>query len=256
MLRFQHWLAPIARRTGVVALVTLAAGASAAAQVESGNGFLIGTPKTSLTVRGGWALAAAHSDVFSFTTNQLTLDRGDFSSPALDVDVAFRIAPRTDVMFSTTFAETRKKSEFRRFIDNNDRPIEQQTQFVRVPLTLSLKQYLSSRGRSIGKLAWIPSRVAPYAGAGAGLMWYDFRQHGDFVDFQTMDVFNAVLESKGWAPTAHGFAGIEIAVSPRLGIVTETRYVTSHATLGSDFSDFAKIDLSGFSTTAGLTVRF
>jgi hypothetical protein len=256
MLRLQRWLVMTARRTRVVALITFAAGVPAAAQVESGNGFLIGTPNTSLTIRGGWALAAAHSDVFSFTTNQLTLDRGDFSSPALDVDVGFRIAKRTDVLFSTTFAETRKKSEFRRLIDNDNQAIEQQTQFVRLPLTVSLKQYLSSRGRSIGKLAWIPSRVAPYVGAGAGIMWYDFRQQGDFVDFQTMDVFNAVLESKGWAPTAHGFAGIELSVSPRLGLVTETRYVTSHAKLGSDFSNFAKIDLSGFSTTAGLTVRF
>ncbi len=255
MPSLQRRLAPLARLSRVVAALTFAA-APLAAQVESGNGFLIGTPKASLTIRGGWALAAAHSDVFSFTTNQLTLDRGDFSSPALDVDLAFRVAKRTDVMFSTTVAATRKRSEFRHLIDNNDLPIEQQTQFVRVPLTLSVKQYLSDRGRSIGKLAWIPARLAPYAGAGAGAMWYHFQQNGDFVDFQTMDVFNARLESEGWAPTAHAFAGLEVSLSPRLGLVTETRYVTSHARLGSDFDGFSKIDLSGFSTTAGLTVRF
>jgi hypothetical protein len=255
MSSLQRRFAPLARLSRVVAAITIAA-APAAAQVESGNGFLIGTPTVSLTIRGGWALAAAHSDVFSFTTNQLTLDRGDFSSPALDVDLAVRVAKRTDVMFSTSFTETRKKSEFRRLIDNNDQPIKQQTQFVRVPLTVSVKQFLSNRGRSIGKLAWIPARIAPYVGTGAGLMWYSFRQDGDFVDFQTMDVFNSVLESKGWTPTAHAFAGAEVSVSPRLGIVTETRYVTSHAKLGSDFADFAKIDLSGFSTTAGLTIRF
>lgn len=247
--------APIRRLSRVVALLSLAAG-PAAAQVETGNGFLIGTPRASLSARGGWALASAHSDLFSFTTNNLTLDRGDFSSPAVDVDFAVRIASRTDVMFSSALAQTRKRSEFRRFIDNNDQPIEQRTHFLRIPLTVSVKQYLSSRGRSIGTLAWIPSRLVPYVGAGAGAMWYNFRQNGDWVDFQTMDVFNAWMESQGWTPTAHGFAGLEVSVSPRWGIVTETRYVTSHATLGADFTNFAKIDLSGFSTTAGFTVRF
>ena len=245
----------LARLYRVAVAITLGA-APAASQVESGNGFLIGTPKGSLTIRGGWAIAAAHSDLFSFTTTHLTLDRGDFSSPAVDADLAVRVARRTDVMFSTTVAEMLKRSEFRSLIDNNDQPIEQRTHFVRVPLTLSVRQYLSNRGRSIGELAWIPVRFAPYVGTGAGLMWYRFQQDGDFVDFQTMDVFNTKLESKGWAPTAHAFAGAELSVSPRLGIVTEARYVTSHAKLADDFAGFSKIDLSGFSTTAGLTIRF
>jgi hypothetical protein len=251
----QRRFALLARLFGVASF-TLAATAPLAAQVESGNGFLIGTPTMSLTIRGGWALAAAHSDLFSFTTNQLTLDRGDFSSPAVDVDLGLRVGRRTDVLFSAGLAETRKKSEFRGFIDNSGLPIEQRTQFARVPLAVSVKQYLSDRGRSIGKLAWIPARVAPYVGAGGGAMWYQFRQYGDFVDFKTMDVFGATLESKGWTPMGQAFAGAELSVSPRFAIVTETRYVAARKELESDFANFAPIDLAGFSTTAGLTIRF
>lgn len=256
MPSIKHRLVPFVRLMRVCASLTLVAAGPLVGQVGDGDGFLIGTPRANLAIRGGWALAAAHSDLFSFTTNQLTLDRGDFSSPALDVDFGIRLAKRTDLLFSAGVAETRKKSEFRRFIDNNDRPIEQQTQYARVPLTLSVKQYLLDRGRSIGRLAWVPSRIAPYVGAGGGFMWYDFRQQGDFVDFQTLDVFPSTLESKGWTPMAHAFVGAEVSISPRLGIVTETRYVRASSNLSADFSNFSAIDLSGFSTTAGLTVRF
>jgi hypothetical protein len=226
------------------------------AQVASGNGFLVGTPIGSVAVRGGWAVASARSDLFSFTTEQLTLDRGDFSSPTLDVDLAFRIRPRTDLVISTGVSGVRKRSEFRNFIDNDDLPIEQRTAFVRVPVTLGVKQYLSDRGRAIGRLAWIPSRVAPFVGAGGGAMWYSFRQDGDFIDFKTNDVFNAVLESKGWTPTAHALIGADVSVHPRVALVTEARYGWSKGTLRQDFTGFDRIDLSGFSTTAGLAVRF
>ena len=239
-----------------LSLAALVAAAPVAAQVGDGNGFLIGTPRGTLSLRGGWALAAARSDVFNFTTEQLTLDRGDFSSPALEADLALRLGRRTDIVFSTAVAGTKKRSEFRKFIDNAGLPIEQRTTFFRVPVTLSVKQYLTDRGRSIGKLAWIPSRVSPYVGVGAGAVWHQLKQVGDFIDFKTMDVFPGYLESKGWSGTAHAMVGGEFSISPRFAIVSEARYAWSKATLNGLFTGFEPIDLSGLSTTAGIAVRF
>jgi hypothetical protein len=225
-------------------------------QVASGRGFLLGAPDGSLTIRGGWALASAGSDIFSFTTGLLTINRHDFSSPTLAGDLAFRVLSRTDVVISTGYSGMRTGSEFRGFIDNNDQPIEQTTEFLRVPVTLSVKQYLTNRGRSIGQLAWIPSRFAFYVGAGGGATWYRFNQHGDFIDFTDNSVFSAVLQSDGWAPEAHVMTGVEWNLNARFAAVTEARYERSHATLSADFHQFAPIDLSGFTTTAGIAVRF
>jgi len=207
-------------------------------------------------LRGGWALASAGSDIFSFTTDNLTLNRRDFSSPTIAADLAFTLASRTDLVVSTAYEGMRRRSEFRGFIDNNDQPIEQNTQFIRVPVTMSVKRYLTSRGRSIGQLAWIPSRFSAYVGAGGGATWYRFQQEGDWIDFKTNDVFSALMKSDGWTPTMHLLAGAEWSLSARMSAVTEARYERSHATLGQDFSGFAPIDLSGFSTTAGIAVRF
>lgn len=235
----------------------LAPGAGARAQVAGGDGFLVGRPQGSVTLHGGWASASARSDLFSFTTNQLTLKRGDFSSPTAGADIALRIRDRTDIVFSAEMAGVDKGSSFRNYLDNNDQRIEQQTRFERVPLTVSVKEYLRDRGRAIGHLAWIPTRIAPYVGVGGGAMWYKFQQTGDFIDFnQNFDVFPAVLQSSGWAPTAHVMAGAEFSIDPRFAFVTEARYGWSRAALDGDFSGFDRIDLSGFSTTAGIAVRF
>ena len=76
-------------------VVASAAAPSLAGAQDAGNGFLFGAPTGSLTIRGGWAVASAKSDLFAFTTEQLTLNRRDFSSPSGDADLAFFVTPRT-----------------------------------------------------------------------------------------------------------------------------------------------------------------
>ncbi|MGH7617796.1 MAG: hypothetical protein ACREPM_11250 [Gemmatimonadaceae bacterium] len=245
----------LARAVGFASLVAAPFSASSA-QVAAGHGFLLGAPDGSITFRGGWALASASSDIFSFTTDNLTVNRGDFSSPAWGADLAFNIASRTQVVISSGYGGMHKRSEFRHFIDNNQQPIEQNTAFVRIPVSASVKQYLTPRGRSVGRLAWIPARFAAYVGAGAGATWYEFKQNGDFIDFTDNSVFPSTLQSDGWAPSAHVFVGGEWSLTARLSAVTEARYERSHATLSTDFTGFGPIDLSGFTTTAGLAVRF
>lgn len=242
-------------RPTAVLLALVASSVSAHAQ-DAGRGFLFGAPTGSFTVRGGWALARAQSDFFAFTTENLTLKRGDFSSPALDGDLAFRVTSRTDIVVSSGISGMRRRSEFRNYIDNNDQPIEQTTTFKRIPLTIGVRQYLTSTGRSIGRFAWIPTRVAPYVGAGGGTMFYSFRQDGDFINFQTTDVFPSTYASNGWTGTAYANAGLDYSLGPRFALTSEARYSWSSAELSRDFSGFGKLDLSGLSTTVGFAVRF
>ncbi|MEJ7812147.1 MAG: hypothetical protein WKG32_17165 [Gemmatimonadaceae bacterium] len=236
------------------ALSGLANPAPAAAQ-RSGRGFLFGEPLGSIALRGGFSRATAGSDVFSFATDELTLGRGDFSGISLGGELSFRVAPRVDVLVGAAYAGSSAASEIRKWTDQDDRPIEQTTSFRRVPVTASLKLYLADRGRSVGRLAWIPSRYAPYVGVGGGLMWYRFRQDGDFVDVNTLAVFPDRFDSRGWTPTAHGMAGVDFSFSPRLALTGEGRYGWAKARLSEDFSGFDRIDLSGFSATLGFLVR-
>ena len=210
----------------------------------------------SIGIKGGYARAQAGSEVFDFARRELTLDIGDFSSSAWGAELAVRATERLDVAGEVGVARSRTWSEFRDWVDLDDLPIEQSTTFLRVPVTLSVKYYLRDRGRSVSDFAWIPVKWSPYIGAGGGALWYRFEQEGAFVDFQTLDVFDALYLSEAMTSTAHVFTGVGISLSPRVVLTGEGRYSWGRAEMGTDFVDFDQIDLSGFQATAGLSFRF
>ena len=243
-------------RMAVAAVALILASPGSARAQSSGDGFLFERPRGGIVLRGGLAATTAGGDLYSFLTDQFTLSKGDFRAPALGVDVLVRVAPRLDLDFGVGFSGSKKASEFRHFVDFDNLPIEQTTSLVRLPLTAGARVYLAPPGRSIGKFAWIPTKVVPYVGAGGGMMWYRFRQAGDFIDFATTDVFPDAFESSGWTSTAHGFAGVDYSLSPRLALNGEARYTWAKAQLGKDFTGFDGIDLSDIGVTLGLNVRF
>lgn len=248
---FAHGATPVA-----AALVALLVLAPAARAQTGGDGFLFRPPVGSLTLHAGVDRALGHSEIFDFSRERLTLGSNAFTGVSLGADLGIALNDRLDLVLGVAHARSTADSHFRKFVDTDDREIEQTTRFQRTPVTATMRAYLVPRGRSIGRFAWIPSQLAPYVGAGGGAMWYRFAQDGDFVDEQTLDVFPATLRSSGWAPTAHALAGLDVSLSPHVALNTEARYSWARAAMDRDFSDFDRIDLSGLGVTAGLTFRF
>ncbi len=226
------------------------------AQSKGGDGFLFSPPRGTLSIRGGYARPNASSDVFSFVTKRLTLDRGDFGGLSFATDLAFRVHSRVDVLLGTGISTRVARSEYRDFVDDDDLPIEQRTTFRRIPFTAGLKLHLRPEGRTIGSLAWVPNKLSPYVAAGGGVMYSLFKQDGDFVDFQTLDVFGSSLRSTDWSAMAFGSVGTTYSLTPRVGLNAELRYEQARGALSSDFRDFSPIDLSGVGLTAGFLFRF
>jgi hypothetical protein len=223
---------------------------------HAGDGFLFHPPAGTLGFRGGFAYAMANSDVFSFVTNQLTVDRFDFSSPTFGANIAIRLSSSTDILFDASYANSSHRSEFRDWVDQNDLPIEQTSSLRRIPITLGLRRYITSRGRSIGQFAWVPARRALYLGVGGGMMEYKFDQIGDFIDFSTLNVFHDEFVSQAWTPVAHAAAGLDVAFGGGFSMVNiEARYTWARGPMGPDYVGFNRIDLSGLALTAGLTFR-
>lgn len=245
-------------RTAIVAravILTIVLALPLSAQSRVGDGYLLHSPQGRFSVRGGYALATAGSDVFDDAVRNLTLDRRDFSGFTIGAELAFVASPRFDVGIDVGYSRSNKGSEFRNFIDNDDQPIQQATKFERVPIMVNARAYLSNPGRSVGKLAWIPAQFAPWVGVGGGLMWYRFNQVGDFVDFENNNVFFDTIESSGTSLAAQGMAGVDVTITPRMAITGDARYVWAKGNLQPDFSGFDRIDLSGASLTLGLTFR-
>jgi len=244
-------LLPLILGAGAV-FVSLAPGA----QAQQGPDFLFRRPWVGIGLSLGYAQPRAASDLFDFTREHLTVDKGDFGAPVFQGEIAVRATEKLDIGVGVGWSGTRTRSEFRDWIGTDNLPIEQTTRFVRVPLTLVVKAYLYERGRSLGRFAWVPAKWSPYVGGAVGGVWYKFEQDGEFVDYETLDVYRDYYLSKGWAPTAHVLAGAELTLLPRVALTAEGRYSWGSTKLSRDFVDFDDIDLAGFQATGGVSLRF
>jgi len=218
--------------------------------------FLFGRPRGSLGIRGNFVMPSEGSDIFDFVQEQLTIEKGDFAGPGFSADVGWSLTERLDIVGGFEFARKTVQSEYRNFVDNDLRPIEQETQLDQNLLTGSLRFALTPRGTRAGSYAWVPSRFTPYVGAGGGMMWWRFQQTGDFVDFEDLEVFPDTFRSDGLAPTGHLFGGADIQLYKRFAVSVEGRYVWASGTLDEEYVGFEPIDLSGFRFSAGFNVVF
>jgi hypothetical protein len=250
----------------VASALVLLAPSSAAAQQEDQQtttrtpdrraDFLFGQPNTSIGIRGSWVFASAGSDLFDFVTRQLTIDKADFNRPAFAADVAFNLTSRLQAEAGVEVTRMQHASEYRDFVDNNLLPIEQTTSLNTTHVMGGIRYALAPRGREISRLVWVPNKVVPFVGAGAGVVFYQFRQYGDFVDFVDNSIFFESFRSQGWSPSAHVFGGVDIQIYRGLYATVQGRYTKASGELGTDFIDFDPIDLSGFRMSAGVNVVF
>ncbi len=246
------------RQAIVSFLVAVAAGAAAlpsTVRAQDGDGFLFGRPGATFSIRTGYDIPRAGSDIFSYTSELLTLEKSNFAAPTFGVDLGVRLSDRLDLVAGVGYAKSENPSEFRDWEDTDGLPIEQVTTHSKLPFTLSVRYYLRERGRSLGRFAWVPSGFVPYVGAGGGGNYYRFEQDGDFVDVETLDIFYDQLVSDGTTPFLHVFSGVEFAMGPRFVLTAEGRYSWSSGPMDRAFEGFENIDLSGFQVLAGFGIR-
>ena len=218
--------------------------------------FLFGRPDGSIAVRGSWIFSRGGSDWYDFVTDQLTIDRGAFTAPAVTFEVGFYVTPRVDVLAGIDFSSTSTNSEYRNLVDNNRLPITQQTELRGTTISGSVKYALTARGREVGSVAWVPNTLVPYVGAGGGAHWFGLTQRGDFVDYVDFSIFPDVFESSGWSPSAHVFGGTDIKLNRRLYLNIEARYEWADGDLDAQWIGFDPIDLSGLRIGTGINVIF
>ncbi len=228
---------------------------------SGGSGFLFSSPRAAFTLKGGLHMPRAASgngtqSLWDLTREELTVENRDLTGGSIIAELAVRANERFDVTFAFGYSLTEPHSEYRDLIGTDDLPIEQVTSFSTKPLTIGVKAYLRERGRSIGSLAWIPRTWNPYVGVAGGVVSYRFEQYGEFVDYETYDIFRDNFLSEGRAPTVHLIGGMDFSVSRHFCLVGEARYGLASAPLDSDFVGFPDLDLAGFQVTGGITLRF
>jgi hypothetical protein len=241
---------------GILATLVVLGARPAHAQLGAGDGFLFRVPTLRLSLSGGYARPSGQSDIFDFVTSELTLGRGDFAGGEIVAAASVRVTPRIEVGINVSYSGRSADSESRLFEGEDDLPILQSTSLHRAAIMATARMSLVPQGRSVGRFAWIPTKVVPFVGGGAGPVWYRLRQEGEFVDNETLDIFEDQFESRGWSLGATGFGGADFSLTPRFGITAEGRYLWAKGPMNRDYSTFNRIDLSGYDASIGLYVRF
>ena len=239
-----------------VALILLASTASVATAPWRPPG----PPERALQGRLGYFFLDDGDDGFwEDTESVFTLDASDFEDFGLGFSYVHSVRNKLEVGFNVDIFEETVRSEYREFVDQGGFPILHDSSLSLVPMTVDV------RFLPIGRYRLRPGGrhiVQPtfYFGAGAGLVFWDYEERGDFLDF-TFDppvIFLDRFSDDGVALEVHGLAGVEIPVGPRTNLLFEGRYSFAEDDLGGDFSDLPEreISLGGLGIYGGLSLRF
>lgn len=256
----REWSSGAGPVLGSTLFVLLLGAAAPVATSAQGRDFLFGTPRATFTFRAGLHMPRAGSgdgtqSLWDLTRSELTVDTRDLAGASIGGDLAIRATTRLDLLLSVGYTSSRTRSEFRDWVDQDDLPIEQTTEFSIRPVTVGVKAYLKDRGRAIGRFAWVPETWNPYVGVAGGIVSYRFVQHGDFVDFETLEIFGDRFYSRDRGATVHLFSGMDVAVNGRILFMGEAKYGFASAPLSTDFVGFPDLDLAGLQVTFGIGFR-
>jgi hypothetical protein len=230
--------------------------AAAPPPAASAADFLFGEPRAWLSLRGSMLFPRAGGDLFTFVSDQLTIDRSDLRSSGFASDVGAVLMPMVDLVIGFDMTQHEASSEYRRFVASNAQPITQFTRLKQSAISAGLRMSPAGRGRRISRYAFIPRRVVPFGGAGMTVAHYDFSQRGQFVDFADFSIFSDRFSSNGWSIGPYVNGGADVQLWKRMYITFDGRYTWLHAGLDTDFSGFDGIDLAGFRGGTGISIVF
>ncbi|HVR97431.1 MAG TPA: hypothetical protein VMW27_12505 [Thermoanaerobaculia bacterium] len=174
---------------------------------------------------------------------EFTGEAADLENIVVGTDYLLTLSPWTGVLFSGSFFEGDTTQSYIGFEDNfGDR--------IRHDTTLDLGTFTAA---FVFQLAGEEVPIRPYLGFGGGLYVWRLEESGDFIDLDTLEIFDATLESDGAVLGYFGVAGVEVPLGRSFSLLAEGRWHQAEDELSGDFEDFGTIDLSGLEITAGLS---
>jgi len=248
--------------------VCIAPPLQAADPQDNPSGFSFHKPRIFFGGHAGMNFPRAKGEIFNTAIRDLTLEKSDFHAPVYGGDFGVYIGSHFAAVGSFDYARASALSEYRHFVEDNGSPITQTTRFSQWSVLGTFRYYPIKTGETVGNYSWIPTRILPYVGAGAGLVHYDFSQEGDFVNSVTYDIITDKLSTSNPALMTHVSAGMDFAITRRIIVNVEGRYSWAKADISvgingirPDYyfgsSSYApRVDLNALRAVGGVYFRF
>ncbi len=231
------------RRTSAILILSAAAGAWAGAAHATG-----------LEVRLGGFFPRAQSTLFDDTTELFTASRDDWRGFTGGVEFSAGLSSNIELGVHVDGYSRTLDTEYREFERPGKRPILQSLKLTTVPLGVTLRMVGGHENAAL----------RPYVGVGADLIFWEYEEFGDFIDFDSpdLDIVADAFRAEGVQPGFHAAGGLRLRLSYDLSLTAEGRYQwAQREVMGDDFAPRGpglenELDLNGASFTIGLRLRF
>ena len=186
------------------------------------------------------------SDLWEENLETFTIERSDFDSLIGGVEFSIELSEHVDLAFGVETSSSTVFSNYRDLVFDDGGEILQDLTLRTTPVTAGVRIF------PIGKF----HRVFPYVTGGGGLYVYEYREEGEFVDFDTFDIYGDLFLDRGVAYGGYLGAGVEVGVSELAYIFGEYRRHWARGTHGGDFQGFGRFDLRANQMSFGVNLRF
>jgi opacity protein-like surface antigen len=202
-----------------------------------------------LDLRAGAFFPRADSTLFDDNTELYTVDNDDWVGFTGGVEYNLNLSDNVELGFHVDGYSRTHDTVYRDFVRPSGREIEQTLKLTSVPVGATLKYVFNPRRGAL----------TPYVGAGADVVFYEYEEFGDFIDFNSpdFDVFSDDFIDSSAAVGFHAVAGLRFPLGDDFSLTAEGRYLWAKTEMSEDFRVLDnEIDLSGASATIGINLRF
>ncbi len=200
----------------------------------------------SISLKLGRFAPRVTSELWSDNLEVFSIERQDFDAFAVGVEGAIDAGEFLDVTLGVETSSRSVRSNYRDFVRDDDTEIRQELRLRITPVTGGLRLFPTGRY----------SRVRPFVAAGVGVYVYEYLEDGEFIDFDTFDVFVDTFVDRGAAFGGFVGGGLWFTITESVSVFGEYRRHWARGSHGRDFEGFGRFDLGGNQASIGFDFRF
>jgi hypothetical protein len=200
----------------------------------------------SFAFRIGQFALKGNSDLWEENVATFNVEVRDFNFIFGGGEFTFELNEFTDLAMGVDLYSRRVSTHYRELVRDDGTEIRQDVRLSVIPVTAGL------RFMPIGKF----HVVFPYVAGGFGLYPYEYVEDGEFIDFDTWDIFGARFRDSGVGFGGYAAVGLEARLSRGVGVFGEFRRHWVWAQHGGDFRDYGDFDLDARQIAFGFLFRF
>lgn len=208
-------------------------------------------PRYAFSLHSGYRALHIQSALFDDNEHDFGITGGDFLAARYGLEFDFTVLPPFDIMIGIESGGATTYGSYLDFTYEDGGEIEHQA-------TLGLSEVtVGARFRIVRG----PTRFRPYLLLGASGALYTYEELGEFVDFETEDIFYDEFVERSFLPGFFVGGGVDFELARRPGggrieLFGEFRYARTEGEHDDDFIGFGFLELNRSGALLGFRFRF